>query len=93
MSSKEKLKELMEANMYETTVVINGYEYEFKFSYDFISEEKGAWCDGVQVDPDIPAYIQVGRQEILIDNDWQDVDLPDESLTDSVNEIMEEMRG
>jgi len=83
----------MEGDIYETTVVINGYEYEFKFSYDFIPEEKGAWEDGVQVDPDIPAYIQVGRQEILINNDWRDIELPDESLTDSVREIMEETRG
>jgi len=79
--------------MTESTININGYEYEFRFSYDFIEEEKGAWCDGVQVDPDIPAYIQIGRQEILINNDWRDIDVPDESLTDSVNEIMEELRG
>jgi len=76
--------------MYETTININGYQYSFRFNYDYIAEEKGAWCDGVQVEPDIPAYIQVGRQEILLNNAWQDFDAPDESLTDDIANIMAE---
>ena len=93
MIDKEELKVLMEGDMYATTININGYEYDFRFTYDFIRAEKGAWFAGVQVDPDIPNYVEIGRQEMFYDNDWRVVELPEESLTDYVNEIMEEMIG
>ena len=75
---------------YETTIDINNYEFDCIVDYTFIPACRGSRNEyGVPVEPDEPAGIEMG-QVWIFDGQWNIVDIPEEAMTDTLNEILEE---
>ena len=73
---------------------IKNYEFIFRISYNFIRAERGARGDyGVQMEPDVPAHIEVNETWIFCDKEWYEIDIPEIALTDTLKEILEEHVG
>ena len=74
---------------YETTIDINGYEFDCIVDYEIEPACKGGRGDfGMQTEPDTPAQCNMG-QVWLFDGSWQIVDIPEKAMTDVLAEILE----
>ena len=77
---------------YETTIEINGYEFDCIVDYEYIKGCRGSRNEyGVPVEPDEQPYIEMG-QVWIFDGQWNIVDIPEQAMTDTLNEILEEYR-
>jgi hypothetical protein len=72
---------------YETVITINGYEFECIVDCEFSPKEYGIRENGVPMEPDQPAYIEMGEVWIF-DGSWQIVDIPEQAMTDTLDEIL-----
>lgn len=76
---------------YETTIEINGYEFEAVIQYKFIPFEAGEKGDfGQLASPNVPAHIELEGIKIKEGQFWGEYDIPEEAMTDILNEILEE---
>ena len=78
-------------------LMIGNDEYYIECTYEYIRASKGAWCDGVQVDPDEPSSVEItgvhvnfSEDEIM---DLQGIDLPPQVLRDLELEILQEIES
>lgn len=74
---------------YETTIEINGYEFDCIVDYEIEPECKGGRGDfGMKVEPDEPASITMG-QVWIFDGNWNILDVPEQAMKDVLDEILE----
>ena len=77
---------------YETTIEINGYEYDCIVDYEIEKGCKGSRNEyGAPVEPDTHTVVNMG-EVWLFDGQWNIVDIPEQCMTDTLNEILEEHR-
>ena len=77
------------ANHY-TTIEINGGEYNIRFDYICYPAEYGAreHGTGLQLEPDIPAHVDVENVEIEHgQNEWHPIDFPEHVIRDLEKEV------
>ena len=75
---------------YETTIKINGYEYDCIVDYEYIKGCRGSRNEyGVPMEPDEQPHIEMG-EVWLFDGQWNIVDIPEQAMTDTLNEILAE---
>ncbi len=74
---------------FETTIDINGYEFDCIVDYEITPACAGGRGDfGMKTEPDEPASISLSNVWIL-DGKWNLVDIPELAMTDILEEIME----
>ena len=74
---------------YETTIDINGYEFDCIVDYEIEPACKGGRGDfGMQTESDSPATINMG-QIWIFDNKWQISEIPEQAMKDVLDEILE----
>lgn len=83
--------------IYETTLEIDGSEYDIRCHYEYFSASKGAWQDGLQMEPDEAATAQINKIELNYAEpdekaDYRTIDLPWLIERDIEQEIVEENR-
>lgn len=74
---------------YETTIDINGYEFDCIVDYEIEPACKGGRGDfGMKTEPDEPASITMG-QVWIFDGNWNILDVPEQAMKDVLDEILE----
>lgn len=74
---------------YETTIDINGYEFDCIIDYEIEPACRGARGDfGMQMEPDIQAQISMGEVYIF-DSKWTMIEMPESAMKDILGEILE----
>ena len=76
-------------------LMIGNDEYYIECTYEYIRGSKGAWCDGVQVDPDEPSSVEISK--VMIDfseatggQDMAEITLPPPVISELEYEILQE---
>lgn len=78
---------------YETTIDINGYEFDCIVDYEIEPACKGGRGDfGMQTEPDEPASINMGEVYIF-DSKWTMIEMPELAMKDILNEILDHELG
>lgn len=80
-------------NIHETTLEINGYQFDMRVMYKFYAGSKGKRNEyGVPVEPDDPSSVEIERVAIEHgDNgNYFEIDLPQIVLDDIADKILEE---
>ena len=79
-------------------LMIGNEEYYIECTYEYIRGSKGAWCDGVQVDPDESSTVEISKVLADFSEDSEavrlvEVDLPPQVIRDLELEILQEIKA
>jgi len=78
---------------YETTIDINGYDFDCIVDYEIEPACRGARGDfGMQMEPDTTAQINMGEVYIF-DSKWTMIEMPELAMKDILNEILDHELG
>jgi len=87
----EKLSIRSTPEGYETSITIEGYEFDAVIQYKFIPFERGEKGDyGQLTSPNVPAHIEIEGIKLKEGQFWREYDLPEQALTDILDEILAE---
>lgn len=90
MGDLSKLSIKAKPHGYETVIEINGYEFDCIVDYEIEKGCKGSRNEyGVPMEPDTQTVVNMGEVWIF-DGSWQIVDIPEQAMTDTLAEILEE---
>ena len=78
---------------YCTMIEINGYEFEAIVSYTLIKAERGEYEGSLQLSPNTPAYVELDGVYIKEDGKYNLVDIPEQAMKDTLEEILVEYTG
>jgi hypothetical protein len=73
-------------------------EYYTECTYEYIRGSRGAWDDGVQIEPDISSTVEISKVLVDFSEDKEatrlvEIDLPPQVIRDLEQELLEEIES